>query len=134
MTQSTISIKKTAIQMMTQLKLKLPLLKIKKRKKRYIKKSFRIHDQNILFYCAQKKNKKQTEEKEAQPTSSNSFQFVSTDIPEDKLEDLSQTSPKANFINANVKRLFQIQPKYLNSDNEMIRMFGAKIVQSERNK
>jgi hypothetical protein len=88
----------------------------------------------IFYFIALKKNKKQAQEKEAQPTSSNSFQFVSTDIPEDKLEDLNQSSPKASFINANVKRLFQIQPKYLNSDNEMIRMFGAKIVQSERNK
>lgn len=30
------------------------------------------------------------------------------------------------------KKLFQIEAKYLNADNEMIRMFGAKIVQNEK--
>ncbi len=36
------------------------------------------------------------------------------------------------ILNEHVKNLFRIESKYLNSDNEMIRMFGAKIVQAER--
>ena len=47
----------------------------------------------------------------------------------------TSNSPNVNesFKNEKIRRLFQIESKNLNSDNEMIRMFGAKIVQAERN-
>jgi hypothetical protein len=38
-----------------------------------------------------------------------------------------------SFKNERIRRLFQIDSKNLNSDNEMIKMFGARIVQAERN-
>lgn len=65
-----------------------------------------------------------------------SFNFVSTTVKED-LDDFEATASfftdqKTKCVNENLKSLFRIESKYLNSDNEMIRMFGAKIVQAER--
>ncbi len=66
---------------------------------------------------------------------------MSTDLNEDDDEllekEMSNTATaKINqsetFKNDSIRNLFQIESKNLNSDNEMIRMFGAKIVQSER--
>ena len=37
-----------------------------------------------------------------------------------------------SFKNEAIRRLYQIESKNLNSDNEMIKMFGARIVQAER--
>jgi len=35
---------------------------------------------------------------------------------------------------ATTRRLFQIESKFLNSENEMIRMFGARVVHGEKAK
>lgn len=82
-----------------------------------------------------KKKKKKLKDKRA-----NDFKFVSTNIEEENttLEELSNLnltsqSSKSPYENDNVRRLFKIESKYLNSDNEMIKMFGAKIVQADRN-
>lgn len=63
---------------------------------------------------------------------------MSTAIDEDdltleSLNNMSLKSSNQTFSNQKVKDLFQIESKHLNSDNEMIRMFGARIVQGERN-
>ncbi len=47
---------------------------------------------------------------------------------------LACTSNQNIPTNNNLSRLFNIQTKFLSYDNEMVRMFGAKIVQSERQK
>lgn len=52
------------------------------------------------------------------------------DLDEDAL--LSKSMNKNFAENEKIRQLFQIESKYLNADNEMIRMFGAKIVQAER--
>ena len=87
---------------------------------------------------SKKKKKKNKEKRENDLLSS--FKFVSTNIEDDNttLEELSNLNlnsqlSKSPYENDNVRRLFKIESKYLNSDNEMIKMFGAKIVQAERN-
>ena len=69
------------------------------------------------------------------------MKFVSTQTEEENLDEFSISSenksgaPSAreSFRNESIRRLFQIESKNLNSENEMIRMFGAKVVQAERN-
>ena len=63
----------------------------------------------------------------------NSFEFKSSDINEDDLLLAAENLNKNTASNENIQRLFQIQTKFLSSDYEMVRMFGARIVQSERN-
>jgi hypothetical protein len=54
------------------------------------------------------------------------------DFGDDDLAALNSNS-KVNYVeNEKFRSLFQIESKNLNADNEMIRMFGAKIVQGER--
>jgi ABC-type oligopeptide transport system ATPase subunit len=60
------------------------------------------------------------------------FEFKSSDVTEEEL--LASASNQSVQINDNFNRLFHIQSKFLCYDNEMVRMFGAKIVQSERQK
>ncbi len=79
--------------------------------------------------------------------SNNSYRFISSNIEEDTDEQLiydmansnlnssdssSQSSSSVAKMIQSTKNLFQIEAKYLNADNEMIRMFGAKIVQAEK--
>ena len=60
------------------------------------------------------------------------FEFKSSDITEEEL--LASASNQNAPTNDHYNRLFHIQSKFLSYDNEMVRMFGAKIVQSERQK
>ena len=90
----------------------------------YLKPSFR-----------EKKSKSKTASDDS-TMEKDSFNFVSTTVKED-LDDFEATASfftdqKTKCVNENLKSLFRIESKYLNSDNEMIRMFGAKIVQAER--
>jgi hypothetical protein len=69
-----------------------------------------------------------------------SYKFVSSNVDEDE-EAINSMIDENQKLNASAssqmltitKKLFQIESKYLNSDNEMIRMFGAKIVHNEKN-
>jgi hypothetical protein len=75
------------------------------------------------------KNTKKHKTKNAELSDEKEFKFVSTNIGEDFLFDEKQS---ANESTMNFKHLFQIESKYLNAENEMMRMFGSRIVQSER--
>ena len=86
----------------------------------------------ILKKYIQKFVKKSKKEAENLSVSKNSFEFKSTDINEDEL----LASAASLNVNSNDKMhsLFLIQTKFLSADYEMVRMFGAKVVQSERQK
>ena len=65
----------------------------------------------------------------------NVFKFVSSVNENDDEPDLANSSASAvnePSIYTKTKHLLQIESKHLNHDNEMIRMFGARIVQNER--
>ena len=94
---------------------------------------------NVSQKSSKKKKKKQA--KKFAENQGSSFNFVSQNIDEDDelvLTDMasqnlaSKTSSTAKMLAAS-KKLLQVESKYLNSDNEMIRKFGAKIVQAEKN-
>ena len=95
---------------------------------------------NVSQKSSKKKKKKQAKKIAENPGSS--FNFVSQNIDEADelvLTDMAsqnlaaKTSSTAKMLAAS-KKLLQVESKYLNSDNEMIRKFGAKIVQAEKNK
>lgn len=67
---------------------------------------------------------------------------MSSNIDEDDENDLKTSKQGASSElqtgfnreeNEKVRKVLQIEVKNLNADNEMIRIFGARIVQGERN-
>ncbi|CAF0744909.1 unnamed protein product [Brachionus calyciflorus] len=90
---------------------------------------------------ANKKKKKKSKGKGADDSKNSSeFKFVSTNIQEDDLSlealnnlNLKSQATKSPYDTDRIRHLFNIESKHLNADNEMIRMFGAKIVQAEKN-
>ncbi len=89
-----------------------------------------------------KKKKKPKSNKEHAPTSSG-YKFVSSNIDDDDEEraiaemlneNISLNESTSSKMFASTRKLFQIESKFLNSENEMIRMFGAKVVHGEKAK
>jgi len=89
-----------------------------------------------------KKKKKPKSNKEQVPTSS-SYKFVSSNIDDDDEEraiaemlneNISLNESTSSKMFSSTRKLFQIESKFLNSENEMIRMFGAKVVHGEKAK
>ncbi len=84
-----------------------------------------------------KKNKKPKNKKKQKDTdnqSSNDYKFVSDfdtlDLNRDlNIDDINQQQSETSFIN---RELIKIETKHLSSDYEMVRKFGAKVVQSDR--
>lgn len=109
---------------------------IRKKRKRCEKLKLKINTrfvfkiQNFFFFQFQKSKKTSDDQ---QPTNDKSgFEFKSSDITEEEL--LACATSQKIPTNDNLSRLFNIQTKFLSYENEMVRMFGAKIVQSERQK
>lgn len=72
---------------------------------------------------------------------SGGFKYVSSNIDENDENDLTSKQGASSELqtgfnreeNEKVRKVLQIEVKNLNADNEMIRIFGARIVQGERN-
>ena len=90
----------------------------------------------IIIFCQIKQKSKKAAE-QVPSLSANTFEFKSSHIADEEEEDLllaaAANANAKTAANDNLHRLFQIHTKFLSADYEMVRMFGAKIVQSERN-
>lgn len=99
------------------------------------------NDENQVKVIEAKKGKKKKQKQKKKEAAANAYNFISTQIDEkDDDELISETISENSLLNESnsknlflaTKKLFQIESKFLNADNEMIRMFGAKIVQGEK--
>lgn len=98
------------------------------------------HESDLTNEIQTKKTNKKKNKKKAKQSKTNNdvdFKFVSStlddELDDDKLiEQELRNKDNSTSLGSLNRRLFQIESKHLNSDNEMIRMFGAKIVQQEK--
>lgn len=84
---------------------------------------------------SKKKDKKKKKSKSKDAEDKSVFKFVSSVDADDDDDDAAAAAASAvnePSMHSKTKHLLQIESKHLNYDNEMIRMFGARIVQNER--